>query len=590
MRKIIPLICVILCINVFFNSCKKNKVDEQYQETVHPVVPDLSTQINASVSGFVTNENGEAVEGATVAKGTKTTLTDQFGYFKLDSVDFAKSAGFIKVTKTGYFSGIRTFIPSAGKQAFIRLQLIPNTIGGTLNSDIGGTVSTAEGASVTLAPNSVVLASGNAPYTGTVNIAVHWLNPADMDVTQLTMPGNLTGIDSDGHLNALTTFGMLAVELTNDAGELLQIASGMQASLNFPIPASLQGSAPASIPLWYFDENIGLWKQDGSATKTGNNYSGNVSHFSYWNCDQPSVVTSFTAQIINSSLQPIPNVAVSLTIQGSTNSNASATAYTNSDGRVSGFIPINTSFTLKIGSECDPTAYTKDFRSTTATVDLGSIQLDVSQYDATFTGNITNCSGNPVTNGYVIIAAALHTYVAELNNGVFNVPAMICPNTSASVIAFDRTTFQQSMVQNFTLQTGANDFGMIQVCNPGTDEYITYVLDGVPSGLYVPYHLFTGNFYFSNDSTNIHGFDQINSNTSFDLSFGGADIAGTHSVIGGKMILNNMNYTGTFEPVEISAYGLIDEFITGTFSSIGLVDDFGVPHTITGTFNIKRDQ
>ncbi len=588
MKKFLQFLSVILFAAFFLFSCKKNKVDEQYQETIHPVVPDLSTQINASVAGFITDENGQAMEGAIVSKGTRTTLTDSFGYFNLDSVDFAKSAGFIKVTKAGYFTGIRTFIPNAGKQAFIRLQLIPNTIGGTLNSDIGGAVSTVEGASVTLAPNSVVVASNNAPYTGTVNVAVHWLNPADMDVTQLTMPGNLTGIDSQGYLNTLTTYGMLAVELTGDAGQLLQITSGMQASLSFPIPASLQSSAPASIPLWYFDESIGLWKQDGSANKTGSNYTGNVSHFSYWNCDQPSISVSFTAQIINSSLQPMPNVAVSLTIQGSASS--TRTDYTDAEGRVSGMIPANSSLTLKVSSECNPDAYTQDLRTTTTAVDLGSITIDVQQYGATFTGYVRDCSSAPVTNGYVIIAAALHNYAAELHNGVFNLPAIICPGSNASVIAFDRTTLQQSTVQNFTLVTGANDFGTIDVCGTSTDESITYVLDGVPGGLFIPYHLFTGNFYFANDSTNIHGYDQINSNTSFDLSFSGADVIGSHPVTGGKLILNNTNYWGTFENVEISSYGLIDQFITGTFSSIGLVDDFGVPHTLYGTFNIKRDQ
>ena len=35
--------------------------------------------------------------------------------------------------------------------------------------------------------------------------------------------------------------------------------------------------------LWYFDEDAGLWKEEGSATLSGNVYTANVSHLSYWN-------------------------------------------------------------------------------------------------------------------------------------------------------------------------------------------------------------------------------------------------------------------------------------------------------------------
>jgi hypothetical protein len=35
--------------------------------------------------------------------------------------------------------------------------------------------------------------------------------------------------------------------------------------------------------LWSFDEAKGLWKEEGQAIKTGSNYVGDVSHFSFWN-------------------------------------------------------------------------------------------------------------------------------------------------------------------------------------------------------------------------------------------------------------------------------------------------------------------
>ncbi len=55
---------------------------------------------------------------------------------------------------------------------------------------------------------------------------------------------------------------MAAVELTGTSGELLQIATGKKATLTLSIPSSLAASAPATIPLWFFDEAKGLWKEE----------------------------------------------------------------------------------------------------------------------------------------------------------------------------------------------------------------------------------------------------------------------------------------------------------------------------------------
>ncbi len=109
-----------------------------YTPIINPVTPDFTTKINAAVNGFITDENGEAVEGATITGGTTTATTDEFGYFKIDNAAFAKSAGFIQVSKAGYFTGYRTFLPIEGKETFIRLKLIPKTTIGTIDSDAGG--------------------------------------------------------------------------------------------------------------------------------------------------------------------------------------------------------------------------------------------------------------------------------------------------------------------------------------------------------------------------------------------------------------------------------------------------------------------
>jgi ABC-type sulfate transport system permease subunit len=106
------------------------------------------------------------------------------------------------------------------------------------------------------------------------------------------MPGNLTGITINNEQKILQTYGMIAVEMEGSSGEALNIAGSKQATISFPIPSAMLANAPATIPLWHFDETIGVWKEEGTATKQGNAYVGVVTHFSFWNCDVPAILST----------------------------------------------------------------------------------------------------------------------------------------------------------------------------------------------------------------------------------------------------------------------------------------------------------
>ena len=104
----------------------------------------------------------------------------------------------------------------------------------------------------------------------------------------MQMPGMLYAENENGAERMLQTLGMLAVELRGSGGEDLNLAEGSTSEIKVPVDASLMSIAPNTIPLWYFDEVNGYWKEEGQATLQGNMYVGTVSHFSFWNCDIPT--------------------------------------------------------------------------------------------------------------------------------------------------------------------------------------------------------------------------------------------------------------------------------------------------------------
>ena len=121
------------------------------------------------------------------------------------------------------------------------------------------------------------------------------------------MPGgDLSAQRTDGSSTMLLSYGMTAVNLTDNNGNKLQLKEGSEATLTFPIPVSMKDNLPASIPLWSFNEKTGLWEEEGLAELKGDVYVGKVKHFSWVNLDEPSdtawVVMGESADVLRTGL------------------------------------------------------------------------------------------------------------------------------------------------------------------------------------------------------------------------------------------------------------------------------------------------
>ncbi|MCX6293365.1 MAG: carboxypeptidase-like regulatory domain-containing protein, partial [Sphingobacteriales bacterium] len=355
-------------------SCQKD-LDETLVDNINQI-PNLTTKINSSVSGFVVDENNQAVAGASVVVYDKTTTTDDYGYFSVKNVNVVKTAAVVTINKSGYFPGIKTYIATENKSAFFRIKLIPKLNSGSFNGLNGGTITLTNGMKIDFPVNGIqdLLSSNSNPYSGTVYVSASYIDPTASDINSI-MPGDLRGINEEGSMQVLQSFGMVAVKLTGDQGQALQIASGKKATLTFPIPSALSSTAPTSIPLWYFDESNGLWKEEGSATKVGNNYVGDVAHFSFWNCDVPSNFVQFNCTLVNEAGAPIPYTWVKITNVNFPQSYRYG--LTDSSGFVAGAVPNNASLKLDVYTQfdCGTAAFTQTFSTTSSNVSLGNLTI-----------------------------------------------------------------------------------------------------------------------------------------------------------------------------------------------------------------------
>ena len=134
--------------------------------------------------------------------------------------------------------------------------------------------------------------------TGDVQVSITEIDIQDLDGDSAWAPQMLGLRENATSESALVSFGMADFTFTQN-GQELQLRDGMLATLKMDLPVTADGNifpgpveAGDVIPLWYYDDEAMIWKEEGQATiiadassASGYSWTGQVSHFSTWNCD-----------------------------------------------------------------------------------------------------------------------------------------------------------------------------------------------------------------------------------------------------------------------------------------------------------------
>lgn len=459
------------------SACKKDTPFVDPNPLVD-VIRNFAT-VSTSVAGIVMDRNNQPIEGAAVTFGSSNTMTDENGAFKMDNVITMENAAYVRVFKEGYFDGSRKFFAFNNQRSNISIHLLEKTIQGTVDAS-GGNVTLPEGVKLDFPANAVKDSDGNL-YNGTVQVAAQYLDPAANNIMQI-MPGNLRGVTTENVEEGLTTYGMVAVELLTPSGDPLNVADGKTVQITMPVTSAQMSDAPTEIPLWYFDEDAGTWKEEGKATLQGNEYVGEVSHFTFWNCDVNWDLIYLDGKVLLEGAG-LEGANVCLTIDGGTNW-ATACDFTNEMGAFTGQVPTNTTFTLNVyppSFECGNAIYSQSIGPFTADVTLDDINILASTIQANYThvtGTIVDCDNNPITNGYAKIKIGTAQYYAYTTDGSIDFTVLNCVGvTTIEIAAFDSDAAKQSETASFTFANDL-DFGTLQACEQ-LDEFIIYEYDGV---------------------------------------------------------------------------------------------------------------
>lgn len=588
-------VCLLLVGLITMFACHKN-VDSGNSSNSNTVQPDQL--VTASLQGRVLDENGLPVMGAAVTSGSASTTTDVNGIFRFSNIKIYSRFGFVQVTKQGYFTGSRTIVTNPGVVNFVHIDLLPRVSKGSFSATSGGAITVQTGNTVNFDGGSIVNGASGAAYSGNVNVYAAYLDPTDATVSG-HMPGSLRGITTNNSEVGLKSFGMMAVELEGDAGEKLQIASGKKATLTMAIPASLQASAPATIPLWYFNDSTGKWIEEGTATRQGNNYIGQVGHFTWWNCDMGSVIIPFKARFADQQGNPLAYTHVS--VYDDIVGYSFADLYTDSTGLIQYYAVQGETYTLKVMDDCGNMIGGANMGPVLTTQDLGTISITLSNGVLTLTGTVVDCNSSPVANGYVNVLVDGLDYRAAVTNGSFIINILRCNGLTveAQVVAGDYGSGQQGAMTKINVHAGSQDAGQLSACGGNIDQYITvtirgntYTVTSTKDSLFLQ----VSSYQAGQANYNFWGVYQATSPdyVSFYFAFAQLTSVGEYSTNYYLFHVGGMDYAPR-EPLQcqITEVGPANGYLSGTLSSLGVADsvsEVGHEHSypLTGSFRLKR--
>ena len=439
---------------LLFSSCRKDNITTDIIE----VPPEPDRNIESTINGFVTDSDGEPVGEVNVSILNSFTQTNELGFFEISGLNNERNA-VIRFEKVGYFDQIETLIPSKNTISRTRIQLIEKSAPQSISASVGGQVTIGQNATVQFTPDSFVDEQGNT-YSGNVNVYSFFIDPTDSEVGQI-MPGNLMARNTENEMRLLESYGMVNVILEGDGGQKLNIDKA--ATLSIDVPNSILNSAPSQIPLWYFDEDKGLWMEEGIATLQNGTYTGEVEHFTFWNCDVPNAFTQITGQVFDN--KGIALLEIRITDQ---TTGASFSQWTDSEGGFDGFVPQDVSLLFEILDACGEVVFSSNIGPFSSELeDLGTFNISSNTSFSLITGTLVNCDLEPISNGEVVFNIPTHSFYQQTTanaSGEFSALIPTCDLAEIELFGIDVNNALVSDAQ--VVQVSPNiDAGTIIVCN-----------------------------------------------------------------------------------------------------------------------------
>ena len=443
-----------------------------------PVQPSSMTM--AKLSGFVTSEYGYPLSGVKVTSGNEVAYTNANGAFSLNSINLVSGRAIVRFSSASYADVVRSVEFKEGEVWEVQMKYADTrSITPTVDNNI--VVDYSNNVKVDIPANSLVDGQGNV-VTEPVTIRSTYLNPENEDFASQMPGGDLAAVRTNGSDAQLISYGMISIDATAN-GKELQLKEGSEATVTFPAaPAGME--AYNEIPLWYFDEEKGLWIEEGMATKQGDGtYVGTIKHFSWHNLDYPESRATVAVEVVDEAGKAIPFQKV---IVGQTY------GVTDVNGKFSTFVPTNTDFVVTVKS-ADYANYSPEVKSENINISQAGSERKIKLTLPT----VSNLSGAITNNGKGVLASVSLSYGGEETKPVMTdvggkyymkLPFNYKGAATINIITSDGTVYRRNIVldgtdraENFDVNPVSTETGTVTFTGTDIDLIVPMTINDIPA-------------------------------------------------------------------------------------------------------------
>jgi len=362
-------------------GCRQDEITMTNEDEILPETENVTFQI------LITDEQGDPVDNAQVDINAELYYSDENGVVITKPQKVSALGTRSEIIASGYESLVK-LLNGPGNSVKQEKVILFKAAYTTISTGTSGTIDA--GGKLTL-PESLIDENGTT-YSGEVTVKNKYLDPDNKDFLR-SAPGDLLALNTSNEYQQLASFGMYMVELYDADGALLNIPEGSTATIEFPIAEKHQDEIGTSIPLWYFDEENGVWKEEGEAQVVGETMVAEVTHFTWWNCDLPYDFTTICLLFLDSDGEPMPGMEIEFSVNGASFGLATTDAF----GTLIAKVPVGEIIDVKYfldGIEIGTQSigpFGQNARKETINTDLNPTKIF---------GVAVDCDSNPVTDGY----------------------------------------------------------------------------------------------------------------------------------------------------------------------------------------------
>ena len=291
-----------------FPECGEDPTDDD----LDCLDPSACSPTTLRILGRVVDVDGAPLDalsidgGIVISIGEEEIQTDDAGSFSIERERGGSDEILLSVSATGFTSSQRIVHVVEGRDDYqVAVTLLEVGVVVVVEDPADGVTIDVGGES----PARVVFPAGAIASSGPVRIAVTALDPTRHP--KATPGDNLRAVDPEGGSESITleSFGMMEVTITDVESEEEIHELDAPALMELPVPDSLVGKVSVGdiIPLWYLDEATALWVQEGESEVLDVDgrliLSGEVTHFTWWNCDIPMDLACIRIEVSGRALE-----------------------------------------------------------------------------------------------------------------------------------------------------------------------------------------------------------------------------------------------------------------------------------------------